>query len=826
MYFISQAVFKLSSFYRKKKIMRKRVFLGLGLFFISASIIMLEVDLTRIFSVTMWYHFSFFIISLAMMGLASSSMIVFYYKDRINNLLLYLFYASLLFGISITFSFIMSENVTLPQFFINDRFNIFTILSLIYKSMLLFLPFFFAGACLALLFSFLPDDFSYLYFWDLSGAAAGASLIVSLLNNFSAPSILIFLSCVAFMSTLFFMASAERLRVKYIFLPVMLIVISCSAFYLNIKYNYLDVHKVKAYGSFIQEVEAQTIFKKWSAVSRIAVFPEWVSANGNTRYCPVSNDGGAPTLFVNHKGKLENSHFRKTFRALPFNLKKKPNILIIGSAGGIDILSALASRANHVTGVEINPVIVDLLKGKFASFTHNLFYDKRVRIVNSEARHFIASVPDKFDIISMTMIDTWAANSAGAYTFQENNLYTLEAFKSYLEHLNDNGIFSVTRYLLKNELLRTVTTGLTCLEQKGVEDPLKNIIVVTDELGKRGTVLLKNVPFSSDEINSLENFVNKNGYYIIYAPSINECNVSQSFYECHIKQLIKAIRNYIKAFNRGKDGAHGFRRKFHLNIEPTTDNNPFFFFMIKKGHLFNPLNKIDHNGFGIALLFGTIFALFILCLVIIFLPLYFCGKDKIHNVSMEEKLIIGYFCCIGSGYMFIEVPIIQKLSLMFSSPAHSLTVTLFLLLFSSGIGSLFFYKTKLKNVKYFKGLVFLCIIISQLAFIIFAGRIIEKTLGQSFLIRFLAIALLIVPMGFFMGIPMPMGISTLYSKLKTRLIPWAWGANGAASVISASFSILVAIYYGFSKDIYLAIISYGLAFLFLSLSNLAKASRF
>jgi hypothetical protein len=494
-------------------------------------------------------------------------------------------------------------------------------------------------------------------------------------------------------------------------------------------------------------------------------------------------------------------HLLKT----PYVLKEKPKVLILGVGGGIDVLNAFNNDASSITAVELQPVAVDLLKGKFSKWTGHIFTDyDHINLVASEGRNFVSSSDEHYDHIQITSTDTFVALNTGAYLLMESYLYTVDAISCYFDHLAENGTLCIITgdtllsggYQYQPLNSRLVLQYLAALRAKGIEFPQQHIAVFGKRQEKGGVVatipLLKKTPFTREDMVKLHSFAETVGTYVIFDPLVEK--TPDSFME-------KVIRA------GSKERAILFDEAPY-NIVPCTDDNPFFFHFIKWKEVldvFNPRKYMFITPvFGQAILLLLLVQSILLSFIFIILPLLTSTKTRFKAGKSFGYLL--YFLSLGIGFMFIEISFIQKFVLFLGYPAYAFAITIFSLLLFSGLGSYWtgtFNRQPEDNIKK----AFLVLVPILLLYAWFLPYIFDFFIGEGFWVKVLITVLLQMPLGFVLGMFFPLGIKVI-NQVDVQMVPWAWGINGMSSVVSTIVAIILAMNYGFTMVAYLAIMVY------------------
>jgi hypothetical protein len=522
----------------------KSLLAGVG--FIALATLLLEVNITRIFSVTLWYYFGFLAISLALLGIATAGVLCYLFPKRLigDNYAMHLTRFSVLFALFTPIAIYFHLKMDLSRF---SLFNVEFYLVLGLQLLFLFISFFLAAMCITIAIFRYDAKIGTVYFIDLVGASIGCLIIVPLLFQFSAPSIIFVVSIFACLAALAF---SHELKKRWIRVLIgVLVVIFMVLFWANDRLSLLKVVNIKSYTtSTPQEREKNKIFEKWNLVSRVAVFAPKNKTYKDLKYqtMRVTNDAGAPTSLYRFDGDFSKLDYLKAdSRQIVHHLKTNADVLIIGSGGGEDVFTSLLFNQKKITAVEINPVFRELVTKIYADYIGRIFEDPRVTLHINEGRNFVAGSKDLYDIIQITNIDSWASAASGAYLFNENTLYTYEAVRDYYMHLKAEGILSISRYFYWDEALRLSNIFIQYLIDNGVNDIEKQLVVVVENRPKyrRATVLLKKGVFSSDEISSVVKTAKLYDYGVVYAPYVSQEKLESSVYSNKFRALISPCSN-------------------------------------------------------------------------------------------------------------------------------------------------------------------------------------------------------------------------------------------------------------------------------------------
>jgi len=472
---------------------------------------------------------------------------------------------------------------------------------------------------------------------------------------------------------------------------------------------------------------------------------------------------------------------------------------VIGPGGGRDLVSALVFGARQVDGVEINPIIADdVMRNRFREYSGGIYTHPRVRIVIDDGRSFVRRTPDHYDIIQASLVDTWAATAAGAYTLTENTLYTVEAFNDYLDHLNDDGVLTITRWVLDG--LRLISLAQAACESRGWDAASRLAIVQQDRVA---TFLLKKTPFSAGEVALLKSEADRLGFRVLYAPSINGARPIMA-----ADEWVDGVNTGVYAKLIGATNRAQFLDQYGDDISPTTDDRPFYFHTTK-------LKDQFQVAFGRSMLFGNgLSALLTLtgisaALVVLFVV----GPLAVVGGPLPRGWFgwLAYFGALGAGFMLIEVSVLQRFVLLLGHPVYSLTVTLFSLLLGTGVGAAWSRRVKDEALARSASVALLLVAAVGVFVIAAVTPVISWAIPFARAARIAIAVGLLAPIGMLLGIPMPTGLRLLQARAP-EMVTWAWGINGALSVLGATLAIFIAMNWGFRVTLLAASTTYLMGF--------------
>jgi hypothetical protein len=759
--------------------------------------LLLELSLTRIFSVVFYYHFAFLAISVALFGLGAGGVFSYVVSGWSGSLYKKLGTLALINSIAVVLA--LEYLLTLK-----GEMKMWDVLPVYFVCAL---PFLLSGTIVSMVIADTIERVDRVYFFDLLGAAGGCAVLVPLLNWIGGPNTLIVASVLFAVSAAvwFNVARFGHGRVLGVLAALLLV----GLITLNAKHFLIDVHYAK--GRLLKAEE----FVQWNSFSRIALTTE---AGSGLKSIVIDGDAATGVANFNFEHLAAEQKFDLTYHGpgFPYIVRPGGKTLVIGPGGGWDISRALASGSKDVTGVEINPIIASvIMRKRFPGYSQRLYFRPEVHMVVEDGRAFVRRSPEKYQILQATLVDTWASTAAGAFALSENNLYTTDAFRDYLTHLTDDGVMAFTRWGFDppRESLRIVALARTALEELGVHDAARHVMVIREDVeklkgwGAQDTIMISRSPYSEADVKRVEQALDTAKMQGVYLPDTSRPS---------------AFRDLLLAPN-----PHEFYKGYQFDVRPVSDDRPFFFYTVQPRDLWRFLTSNSHVSAdykintALPLLFGLVAVSVIATVVILALPPVLLG----HRIPAEKGAIqsLVYFLCIGAGYILIQVALIQKFVLFLGHPTYALTVIIFSMLISSGLGS-FFSKRIVRGDIARLSTVMTAIITAVVLLAFIVPPITEGGVGLPFALKVFISVLLIAPPGFAMGMPFPSGLSRL-EQLMPANVRWAWSINAAASVLGSAAAIFLAIYLGLRMTLVIGGLFYLGALVGILLSPLGKKYR-
>jgi len=786
---------------------RKRTLLA-GIALGSFSALLLELALTRLFSVVLFYHFAFLAISIALLGLGAGGTFAYLWKNRLVRFETRTLMAWLCTANAVIVPIVLETVLHVPVSLELSKHNFFHLTILYLVSIV---PFFITGLEFSILFARETGAITRLYGADLAGGALACLGVVPLLNLLGGPNTILFAAVVMAAASAVWASSSSMRKIA-----AGLAVCLFSVIAVNHSGRLIDV--VYAKGKFRDSSSVE--FARWNAISRVEV-----DRQGDAKVVVMDADASTKIMSADLK-QWQGSEWQKELMAAPPALanvlRPHGDYAIIGSGGGVDVLRAVANGSRSVTGIEINPIIANtIMRGRYADYSYHLYERPDVHIHVTDGRSFVRNARQQYDVVQMTLVDTWASTAAGAFALSENSLYTVDAFREYFQHLKPDGMIAVTRWEFQHprEALRVVSVAMQALQELGVENPARNFVVVSegnlDEDGIPVVVLAKKSAFTRAEEDGVQVHIEDNDKLAaLYLPSAPENNPFSA--------LILSNDPY------------GFARQYPYNVAPVTDNAPFFFFTVKLSQMFRQqglqhgrdwkVNLGVHGrdwkvNVGVAVLGMVLIISLTVVLAFLVIPLAVqTGGAHKHAVSLF------YFIAVGLGYILVEIAFIQRFVLFLGHPTYALTVVVFLLLLSSGAGSL--ASRRLLGETQSAWLPLTLIVAALLLYVFVLPAILNSLVGLPFMVKLLVSGGLLIPLGFAMGMPFPTGLRALAtlpvpefpasqkSPALENAVEWAWAMNAASSVMGSVLAMVIAIQYGLNVTLACGAAAYLLALLF------------
>ena len=746
---------------------------------VACAILLFEVLVTRILSVTLSYHFAFLTISLAMVGLAAPGVWFSVAPPKPWALIASLYAAAVALPASVLA--IVHVGARSPG-------DVFWIAVIVIPMLALG-----AAVCLLLLHA-RGEAVTRMYAADLTGAAIGALAAVPLLRGLPTPSVVAALGLLPLLAAVLVGSRRHLLNIGYA------LVLLASAVW-------TEPYTLRYTRFYVEDQEP--LYEKWSATARVTVFdgvnPQFIGWGMGTRYrgATIGNhlwldqDGSAGTPILKYKpGEPFPEQLAYDVVSAGYQVASPRRACIVGGGGGRDVLKALQGGATEVEAVELNPYIVDAVSRAFRDHSGDPYHLPGVRAIVGEGRNHFSRSTTPCDIVEISQIDTFAASAAGAYALTENSLYTVEAIRMFWSRLSDDGVLSISRWVSGPawpESVRLVVLEIEALRREGITEPQRHMIVLA--AGDTANVLVFRQPVSTERLARANAVAAERGYGLLWPAPLTGADVPE---------ITRAIAN-------GPDSM--IRRGY--DVSPPTDDRPFFF------QTLNILSAMpadggpgSHREQSVTVLRRLLVILLTLTLVLMVLPVIARGALPRGPRVVRHTL---FFSCLGFGFMFVEIPLLQRLALYLGHPSYATTVVLGSLLVGAGVGASLAGRipTNKRRVVAFLVPAVLATFVSVLLWLA------VRTIAQPFAVRATISIVLLTGAGAVMGMLLPLAMSLFDDRERS----WYWAINGATSVLGSVMALVIALVAGFTVVVTCAVALYVLAALMVPTRRAVDRSR-
>jgi hypothetical protein len=777
--------------------------LASGLFLVTLSTLMLEVLDTRLLSVITWYHLSFLAVSVAMLGMAAGAVIVFagqdfFSKERAVRILPP---AALAFAVTLALSHAANLAIPFPSVQLGSPSEL---VALGIAILVLTLPFILSGVVVTVALTRTGGPIGWLYGADLIGAAAGCLVIILLLELTDITSTALASAGVAALGAYCFARHAgSRGRAALVVVVLLMAATGLNA----VSDNRLGIIYPKSRS--LWGASGAIDYSEWNAHSNVIVrtpgraTPFYWGAAANAPQPEVTTamaaiDGDAGTAITEWDGEPESLDWvRYDVTTLPYRLRSG-DIAVIGVGGGRDVLSAIQAGNTQVTGIEINGALVDALNGRYRDFAR-IATHPGVTLVHDEARSYLTRTPGRFDVVQMSLIDTWAATGAGAFTLSENGLYTREGWRVFLRALKPQGVFSVSRWFDPNaasETTRLLSLGVAALLDAGITDPRQHIILVTRE--RIATLMVSRSRFTGEDAAAIDRTTQSMGFEVLAAPW-------QPAGDARVRRIVEST---------SVDALTAASADPYFDFTPPTDSRPFFFNMLKPGGFLVREGSVSGGVVsGNLRATRTLLALaviaFVLVVTIIGSPLLLTGRPRTAPGVFAAGLL--YFGIIGFAFMLIQIPFLQRFSVYLGHPTYTFSIILFLMILSAGLGSVASERIDVVRSRRL-GALPIGIGAAVLVEMAVLQSAIDATVAWGLPGRTLIVAAFVAPLAFCLGYCFPIGMRVL-GRHSDALTAWMWAVNGACGVMASIVAVMVSMWIGIHTNLLVA----GLLYMLLAL---------
>jgi hypothetical protein len=771
----------------------------------------------RLFSIIQWHHFAYMMISLALLGYGVSGAFIM----LLQRPLLQRFAASYiinltLFGICSVGCFLLAQHIPFnaEEVLWDARQTVW----LLYTYLLLAVPFFFAANAIGLALIHYRARLSRIYAADLMGAGLGSIGILVLLFAVLPLQALTVLGVLGISAALLAIWELrQRLSTVWLLLPLATVLLMLPA-----SWSTLEMSPYKGLSQTLLVKDTRIIAERSSPLGLLSVVE---SPTVPLRHVPgmslnataeppaqlgVFIDGDGLSVITRYSGDRQAlAHLDQLTSALPYHLRPVNRVLILGAGGGADVLQALYHHATDIDAVELNPQFARLVTTDYAEFAGHLYQAPGVTLHTTEARSFVTSSPGVYDLIQVSLLDSFSASASGQYALSESHLYTTEALAEFLQKLAQGGFLSITRWikLPPRDTLKLFATAIAALRASGINDPGQQLILLRG--WQTSTLLVKNGAVSAQDLERVRAFCAARSFDVAWYPGITrgESNRYNRLRDAWFHDAAQALLG---------EQRERFLDDYKFNLRPASDDQPYFFHFFKWRTLAEVLQLRERGGAsltdaGYLVLVATLAQAVIASLLLILLPIsLYQRRTNPAKQGVRRSMVMGYFFILGLAFLFIEIAFIQKLLLFLHHPLYAVAVVLSSFLVFSGLGSAWLGRISPGGRGRRLGQAVTGIVVLGTVYLLSLDPLLDHLAMLPDAMRILISVALIAPLAFCMGMPFPLGLGRLADHAPD-LMPWAWAINGCASVISAVLATLLAIHLGFSTVIAVALALYAMA---------------
>ncbi len=784
---------------------------------LSASALAYEVLLMRLFSIIQWHHFAYLVIALALLGYGLSGTLLWIAGQRATTHYAPVYVAAiLLFALSAVGAYLLAQSID---------FNIEELLwnraqsgRLALLFLLLSLPFLFAAGAVCLTFMAYPEArTASIYAFDLLGAGLGSLGIIGLLTWWLPERVLLAIGLAGLAAAA--VAIRELRPARYwAFTGVtaaFALILLAAAPAIGLIYSpykslaqTLQIRGVEVLDTRSSPLGYLTVVASEQVPLRQAPGLSLVADRLPPPQLGLFTDADNLSAIDADTGSPEGAgYLDQTTAALPYHLRRPERLLVVGSGTGGDVRLARYHQVPRIDALELNPQVIELVDRHFADYAGAVYRQPGVSLHIAEARDFLSRSDARYDLLQLALVDAAGASATGLYALNESYLYTREAMALYLDHLAPGGYLAITRWikLPPRDTLKLFATAIEALKAAGLPEPERRLALIRS--WQTGTLLVKNGTFTDTELTALARFCDARLFDTVYTPRLTE-NESNRYNRLDDSDFFTATQALAKG------DAEALYAHYKFDLRPATDDRPYFHHFFKWRSFLEALSLRGQGGLPL-IEWGYVILLFTLALtlaagaLLILAPLALLGRrPEGRAAGAEGWRVMLYFFCIGLAFLFIEIAFIQRFLRFLHHPIYTIAVTLTAFLIFAGLGSLSSRSLGIRlGVRPAAELAFAGIALLSLLYLLSLGWLFSLLGGLSMGARIVLTLLLIAPLAFLMGLPFPLALTQVKREAAT-LVPWAWGVNGYASVISASLATLMAIHFGFSAVVAAAMAIY------------------
>ena len=799
------------------------------LLLVSASVLSYQVILVRTFSIGQWHHFAYMVISIALLGFGASGTLLAALDRRVKNAATaqqlhasrsaWFAFSTTSFAVALPVSFWLTQHVPFEPFLVIWDRQQWLYLGCFY--LVLFVPFFAAATAIGLALTSESEKCPRLYAFNLVGSGAGALFAVVLLSVarvewslFGVVALAQGAAVLALLDASFLVERDQRRLFATVGIVIMAILTVTYVFH----WPSVRLSQYKGLSYALNLPQAHLVAERSSALGRVDVVasPAIREAPGLSLVAPDeaviprqlglyvdAETAGAITAFDGDTSKL--IYLDSMTTAAPYfalqDAARGSHVCVLGAGGGAGVLLALRHGAQQVDAVELDPNVPKLLRGEFREFAGGLYDRPEVRIHRGEARAFVQAARGSWDVIDLTLVDSFAGSAAGVGAVGENYLYTREAFEAYLHHLHPGGVLAATRWVRMppREELKLFATAVAALERMGL-NPSDRLVLIRSWV--TATILVKKESFTTPELSTLRRWAEDRLFDTSYFPGV-EADQHNRFNILVRDYYFESISSILAGGKRREQ----FFNDYAFDLRPATDQRPYFFHFFRWRALPLVLGELRRSSIplselGYLILIATLLQATMLAVLLIVSPLALLtpriapADSLVRKTASRETVRLRVLLCflaLGLGYLFVEIALIQQLVFFLANPIYAVALVLASLLFVSGLGSALAARQLRKGTSLTRLACIAALIVAGTSTVYTFGLhpALTSLLGWPLPARIVLALTVMMPFGA-MGIPFPLALRYL-GQTYDELLPWAWAVNGCASVIASPLATLLAL---------------------------------